>query len=520
MIILARPMPPSSASIGSFSSPDPGHPARPILPPALQREPRPRWAGLAGLGGLALLIGAAPAAWLVAALLALAVLAVLAWPLLGLALAAFGVPFGAPIARPAGAGALGPTPLALALAAMGWLLAALGRRRLPQLPVAVRPATIGLALFVAAQAAAAWRAPDLLAAGFEMARWWELGLAMVLTAALAGGRRPAQGLLAALLLAGLFEALRAIGMALGGVGPEAFGLAGGRSRAFGSFGQPNPFAGYMNMVWPIGAALVLARLAPIAGRGIGGRHASLPAALVLLGLASAGATGMGLVLSWSRGGWLAAAAAALAMGLAWLAGALLRRRPSRAALALVWLGLLLGLGLLALGADRRLPPGIAARLGSIGTTLVIWDVADAEVTDANFATVERVAHWQAAAAMWAERPWLGQGPGHYEPAYPRFRLPRWADPLGHAHNIYLHILAETGLAGLVAYLAFFATLLALAARAAFRPGSSLQGALGLGLLGVLTALAVHSFFDHLYVHELTVQLGLLAGLTAAAATAA
>ena len=29
-------------------------------------------------------------------------------------------------------------------------------------------------------------------------------------------------------------------------------------RAHGTFGQPNPFGGYMNMVWPLGAGLLLA----------------------------------------------------------------------------------------------------------------------------------------------------------------------------------------------------------------------------------------------------------------------
>jgi O-antigen ligase len=169
-----------------------------------------------------------------------------------------------------------------------------------------------------------------------------------------------------------------------------------------------------------------------------------------------------------------------------------------------------------LAPPARLEGAVAARLGSIGETFALWDVADAEVDDANFATVERVAHWQAAYGMFADAPWLGQGPGAYESAYGRYRLPRWAEPLGHAHNTYLQELAEGGLVGLLGYLAFFGGLVLLALRAALAPRGPLQAALGLGLAGVLAALAVHGLTDHLYVHDLTVQLGLLAGLTVAA----
>ncbi len=118
--------------------------------------------------------------------------------------------------------------------------------------------------------------------------------------------------------------------------------------------------------------------------------------------------------------------------------------------------------------------------------------------------------------MWADRPWVGQGPGHYELAYPRYRLPRWPEPLGHAHNLYLHLLAETGLVGLTAYLLLLGSFALVALRAALAPATPLQAALGLGAVGVLAALAFHSLIDNLYVHDLTVQLGLVVGLTVAA----
>jgi O-antigen ligase len=147
-------------------------------------------------------------------------------------------------------------------------------------------------------------------------------------------------------------------------------------------------------------------------------------------------------------------------------------------------------------------------------------VADAEVDDASFATIERVAHWEAAAAMWSDEPWLGQGPGQYEIAYTRFRLPLWSEPLGHAHNYYLHLLAEAGIVGLAGYLVFFGACAVLALRRAIMPRSAMEGALALGLVGVLTGIAVHSVVDNVYVHETTVYLGLLLGATVAAGDAA
>ena len=66
--------------------------------------------------------------------------------------------------------------------------------------------------------------------------------------------------------------------------------------------------------------------------------------------------------------------------------------------------------------------------------------------------------------------------------------------------------------------AWLLTGIALALRAAISPKVTdpLQRALGLGLLGVLGSVATHAFLDNLFVHEMTVHLGLLLGLCLAA----
>ena len=470
----------------------------------------------------ALLLALAPGEGLLLGLAALGLLALLRWPLLGLCAAAFGVPFGSLLTLPLDGLALTPTPLLLAAASLALLLPDLARGRLPTLPVP-RALLAALALFLCALAASAWGAPEPLVAAVEIARWLEFGLALALAAGLAGRPRAIHLLLICLLLAGAAQALFGIWTAVARLGPEAYAVLGGRiHRAHGSFGQPNPFAGYTNMVWPLGAALLLVwmRGARTGRRGdhpAGGRSANpvIGQALGLAGALAAALTGLALLLSWSRGGWLAAAAGGAALGATWLATGLrsprLRRRT--AGLAGILVGLLL-LGLAGGGLDR-LPASVSQRLASIGQTERAWGVTDAEVTDGSFSTLERIAHWEAAVAMWDEAPWLGQGPGHYALAYRRVHLPRWSDPLGHAHNVYLNLLAETGIVGLAGFLLLWLSLLALALRAA-SSAAPLRAALGLGLVGILVATSVHSLLDNLFVHEMTVQLGLLAGLTVAA----
>lgn len=462
----------------------------------------------AGLGLLAAVLAWAPATTLTLISTGSAVTLMTAWPALALAAVAVAVPFGPLAALPLGGAWLTPVPLLLAWATLTQCCRELAARRV-WLPHPGLSAAIGVLLL--ALLVSAWGAPDSRAAALEVSRWFVLGLAAVLAAELASHERSVRLVLAALLLAGGLEAALGARQALAGVGPETFAVAGGRARAFGSFGQPNPFGGYMNMVWPVGLALAF----PWLSRRLPGRRRAIPAWLRALGLVAAGLAALGLLLSWSRGAWLAAMVAATVMTLVWLATVL--RPPVRPAGALaVIAGLVVGVTALAAGNLAAAPTAMASRLGSIAGTFAVWDVADVEVDDANYATIERVAHWQAAAAMWADRPWRGQGPGHYEQAYPRFRLARWPEALGHAHNFYLHLAAESGLVGLSAYLLLLGSIAGIALRAAIAPKTALQAAVGLGVVGVLAALAFHSLTDHLYVHDMAAQIGLVTGLAVAA----
>jgi putative inorganic carbon (HCO3(-)) transporter len=139
------------------------------------------------------------------------------------------------------------------------------------------------------------------------------------------------------------------------------------------------------------------------------------------------------------------------------------------------------------------------------------DVASVEVNDANWAVIERMAHWQAAVGMFTDHPWLGVGIGNYPVAYPQYAVGRWRDPLGHAHNYYLNIAAEAGIVGLGAYLLLFGTCFVVAWRT-IQHAQGYWRAVALGALGILVHLSVHNLFDNLFVHSMAVQLGLVLGL--------
>ena len=56
--------------------------------------------------------------------------------------------------------------------------------------------------------------------------------------------------------------------------------------------------------------------------------------------------------------------------------------------------------------------------------------------------------------MFFDHPILGVGIGNYPDAYPQYYITIFVNSLGHAHNYYINIAAETGFIGLVVYLLF------------------------------------------------------------------
>ncbi|MCB0131414.1 MAG: O-antigen ligase family protein, partial [Caldilineaceae bacterium] len=217
---------------------------------------------------------------------------------------------------------------------------------------------------------------------------------------------------------------------------------------------------------------------------------------------TAGIIGIGVVASWSRGGWLGAMAGV---------GVVVFFRNRKTLLVMAGLAVVL-LGALLLGSFSTaiVPSPIAERVQDLPQYVGGGDVLQQPVTDDNFAVIERLAHWVAALRMWNQSPWIGVGPGNYAVVYPTVQMPRWDDPLGHAHNIYLNVLAESGLIGLSAFLTLWlGTAAWLIRRRRQTASNAWANAYALGLLGMLAHLTVHNIFDNLFVQGIYLHLGIL-----------
>lgn len=484
------------------------------------------------------------------------VLMLLIQPATGLWILPFTVPFGSIRKLPLAGYGVGATEALIGLTLAAWLARGVAQRRLQ---LKSPPLLVPLLLLLGAMLLSVTSVHAVAPAVKELVKWSEILIVYVLVVDLVDDRRTALILAGTLLLAGSLSALHGLAGSLLRIGPPQFAILGGRLyRAFGTFGQPNPFGGYMNHSLPIAASLLAATLMMAAkengeGKMEGGRwkvesgkwkmedgewrvesqgsqnsilhppssilHPPSSPYVCGLALTAISATlATGLVLSWSRGAWLGAAAGLATVALVWLmtlfkdeAAETLRRRAG----ALVWVGVAVLLIFMLVGGLDLLPASITARIDSAVATFTTLDARGADITNANFATLERIAHWQAAWSMWRDHFWTGVGIGNYKAAYSDYGLPKWPYALGHAHNIYFNMAAEIGFAGLLAYLIFIGAAAWHACKVA-RESSDLWGrGLAAGVLGVIVALAVHNAFDNMYVHAMGVHLAIALALVSA-----
>lgn len=193
--------------------------------------------------------------------------------------------------------------------------------------------------------------------------------------------------------------------------------------------------------------------------------------------AAAGVIGLGLVVTLSRGGWLAAGVVLVVLA---------ATRRDRATVRTVG-----GLGLLALA---LLVVVVFAGGGATGRLAGVFSPA----------TNARMELWGASWDAFVANPVLGVGID---------RLPDWMtavrQPYVHAHNLVLHGLATTGVVGTAIYLAYWAMV---ATRVVGLPALDQRLRVGLPLL----ALFVHAQIDslsHFLVYEVVVAV--LVGVAAA-----
>lgn len=451
------------------------------------------------VGGMLLLALAVGMAWLplswcgVLAAGSAAALLVVRWPwLIWLPLALL-----VPITSGLRIGAGTATDLLLAAGVALWFTDGARRRTLPLRGSPV----IGLALlYVAAQYVSLFFAVDLGEGAAEVIKWVELPVILLVAPAMMTHRQ-GRWLAAALVMGAVIQAALGLYQFIYRIGPEYFVVMGRFMRASGVFAQPNPYGGFLGLALPVAISLALwawssfLQHAPYRWRDASWGVFYTAATLLI---------GAGLLASWSRGAWLGAVAGVLVV-------LVLRSRQAAFVSALV--ALLLGC-LLLLGAfsPSLAPQPLVERLADLPAYFGLTDVLAQPVTDENFSVVERIAHWVAAQRMWEMSPWFGVGAGNYAAVYPAVSLPRWEDALGHAHNIYLNVLGETGLSGLAAFLALWSGVLIGVWRQARRTAQGGEGrwqtAVAIGVLGMVVHLAVHNLVDNLFVRGIVVYVGL------------
>ncbi len=326
-------------------------------------------------------------------------------------------------------------------------------------------------------------ATDRVSAFKEIIKWSEVLVLVALCASYLRTEWRVRVVVWATIGAATAEAL--LGYAQWVVATGQAGAGGENLRVYGTFAQPNPFAGFLNFGLLLALALVLF------GHEFRERWVAAGASVLLLGAQA---------LAGSRGallGLLAALIVIVAVG--W-------RRERLVAIVVA-----VSIPLIAIGWFANVIPSHVQQ--AFLDQLRVSDALNGSLTSANFSTVERLAHWIAGLRMFAAHPILGVGAGNYDAAYAGYALPDWPDALGHAHNYYINAAAETGILGFCAFLALTVATLYIgwcAVRIPANVRSSLP-AIALGLFGALVALAVHNLTDDLFVHAIELQFALTIG---------
>lgn len=427
------------------------------------------------------------------------------------------IPFSSLLAVSLGSFRVGLMEIVLALGVFARLLQGSVRRTLNPIrnPTQAQTLTsaplVGAFLLFLAGVSLSWLNALSIGAGLvETAKWVEM-LALYLLIVALLPLRQIPWVVGIFLLTGIAQAILGLYQFIFKVGPEGFLLFDGRFlRAYGTFAQPNPYAGYLGLVLPLALSLCTWSLAGFKLTSQSPREASNPQSPTsnfkspLFYILSLGLLLAALFASQSRAAWLGFGAAAVVT---------LGMRSKKAVIiltALVLAGAVVGL---AGSFDWGLVNTnfVTQRFAEALSIATISDISMIEVNDANFATLERLAHWQAAREMWRDHPWLGVGFGNYAAVYPAYAIGRWLDPLGHAHNYLLNLGAETGLFGIIVYLIFWI----LTFRVSWLAITYSQGfyrAVVAGGIGILVHLHIHNFFDNLYVQGMYLHIAIILAL--------
>lgn len=378
------------------------------------------------------------------------------------------------------------TKLCIGCLAIGWLPRVAAGKRVPLDAVLWGYLAVAVALVVSVAAA-----PDGRSWAAELYRWAVSAFVFLVARSEISERRHVNRLLLGISAGVGGVSIQAIRQVIEGDGPPSF-VVNGLLRAYGTFGQPNPLAAYLELSLPILTAMTVVPLVR--------RSHDVASAAIRVAMAMAIATGsVAMFLTQSRGGWLGIAAA----GMVLIACLPLKIQATVAGVALGSLA-----GLFALGWGSVLTDRAFSMLQAGGDRV--------HVTARNWANEERRAHWNAALAMIRAHPWAGVGAGGFNDAFReytsdwRFRVSR-----GHAHNGYLQMAAQAGVAGAVTFGIWILSILHTLLRILRDRRRTMRDGRAVGGLATAVAFAVHSMVDYLNVLSLGIQLALVIAIAMA-----
>jgi O-antigen ligase len=433
------------------------------------------WALVAVVGAVSIAL-VDPATALTIVLFAFLLIVSLSTPAIGLSVLVATVPLQETWPAQLGSMELTWTRVAFAALLFAWAARfALGREE-----IRLNGLTWALAAYCAALMLSIVHARNIDAWAEESYRWLVAAAVFVIAVSIARTAPDCRTIIIGLMLGVVLSFGVASYQVITATGPATFNERG-FLRAYGFFGEPNPFAGYLEMatlpLLAVGATLVLSH-----DRG----QNSYRVAALIVGVLGC----LALAMTQSRGGVLG-----LTAGLAVL-WAILWPHWGRRMVAIGIIGAIVAIWL-----PQAAPIRAAFGFDSL------FESASTQVTPANWAAQERLAHWGAAIKMWESYPWTGIGAGNFSDYFReltpvwRFRISR-----GHAHSAYLQAASQAGIMGLLCFLAVLCAAWVSCLRAIPRASSGARRAECVGALAVTAAVAVHGLFDYLHVLSLGIVL--------------
>ncbi len=108
---------------------------------------------------------------------------------------------------------------------------------------------------------------------------------------------------------------------------------------------------------------------------------------------------------------------------------------------------------------------------------------------------QRFLIWRGTLAMILSHPWLGTGPGTFDHVFLKFRPDGFFERPGFAHNDYLQLVADCGVFSFLTVIAFFSVIFLKGLETSSSEDSRLKIGIGVGCLGAMLCMAVHSVTD-------------------------